>query len=621
MGAARSNLSTAADPLHHRCRHLLRYPAGVVRHRPAREPSRPYHGDMSIPEAPQESGKILASLQNMARISGDPRLVETARAVENAFDALALERMSLESRLSATAAQNEREILKAQTIARVAETVNSSLELDVVLRRVLDIAVDVLGAQRGFVMIANGQSGALKLAAMHGLDQAALDSEEMRPSHSAAQRVFESGETLITTDAQSDPRFNAQLSVRLLNLRSIICVPLTNKARRIGVVYLDSRVTPGLFTPQDPGLLIAFANQAALAIENARLFNDQRSQLREIVWLEELQAKVLSSITNGVITLDARGTITTFNDAAGETFGIPASAMTGRPLAALEALIPRLSTLINQPELVGRALEVEALHATRGSLTLQIRIAPLTLEHDAGGGTSVAIAITDLTERRALETMHRTDVEQRRAIGDAFSRYLAPHVVETLMKTPSTVELGGKRSIATILFADIRDFTKMAARLEAERVVEILNAYFEAAVTVLFEHDGLLDKFYGDGLMAVFGPPQVRSDDAARALRSAARLHEVVRELEPVIREPLRISCGLATGEVVAGHIGSTRRLDYTVIGDAVNLASRLQSAAPPSATYCDETTYLRSGLHLRGERLQAKIKGRDDLVTVYRLT
>jgi adenylate cyclase len=189
------------------------------------------------------------------------------------------------------------------------------------------------------------------------------------------------------------------------------------------------------------------------------------------------------------------------------------------------------------------------------------------------------------------------------------------------MKAPAAVGLGGERQTATILFADIRDFTKMAARMEAERVVEILNAYFEAAVAVLFENDGLLDKFYGDGLMAVFGPPRVRPDDAARALRSAARLHEVVRELEPIIREPLRISVGLATGEVVAGHIGSTRRLDYTVIGDAVNLASRLQSAAPPSATYCDETTYLRSGLALRGERLQAKIKGRDDLVTVYRLT
>ncbi len=549
-------------------------------------------------------------------------MIAAAAAVESAYDALTLERMSIAGRLSAAVAQTEREVRKASTIARVAETVNSSLELDIVLRRVLDIAVEVLGAQRGFVMIADERTGTLELSAMYGLDRASLDSDEMRPSRTAVQRVFDSGETLVTTDAQSDPRFNAQHSVRLLNLRSIICVPLISKARRIGVVYLDSRVTPGLFTPQDPSLLIAFANQAALAIENARLFNDQRAQLREIMWLEELQAKVLSSITNGVITVDETGTITTFNAAAAETFGIPAASMTGRPVLALEALIPRIGTLIDQAELAGKAFEIEAVHPTRGSLTLQIRIAPFDIESgEPTGRHSVAIAITDLTERRALETMHRTDIEQRRAIGDAFSRYLAPHVVEVLMKAPAAVELGGERRTATILFADIRDFTKMAARMEAERVVEILNAYFEAAVAVLFEHDGLLDKFYGDGLMAVFGPPRVRPDDAARALASAARLHEAVRRLEPTIREPLRISVGLATGDVVAGHIGSTRRLDYTVIGDAVNLASRLQSAAPPAATYCDETTYLRSGLQLPAERLQAKIKGRDDLVTVYRLT
>jgi class 3 adenylate cyclase/putative methionine-R-sulfoxide reductase with GAF domain len=577
---------------------------------------------VSAPETPVGPLDVFAGLVQSASETGSLRLAERAAAAQSAFEALSLEHQALEHQLAATNAQAQREVEKAATIARVAEMVNSSLDIDVVLRRVLDAAVEVLGAQRGFVMIADAVTDALVLAAMHGLDRAAIDSDEMRPSQTAVRRVFASGETLITTDAQSDPRFNAQLSVRLLNLRSIICVPLNCKARRIGVMYLDSRVMPGLFTPQDPSLLIAFANQAALAIENARLFNEQRAQLREISWLEELQAKVLSSITNGVITIDAAGIITTFNGAAQETLGVPAAAMTGRPVSALDALIPRLSALIGQSELVGRPIEVGATHPLRGALTLEIRIAPLELDDASGHGRPhVAIAITDLTERRALETMHRTDVEQRHAIGDAFSRYLAPHVVELLMKSPSTVELGGERNTATILFADIRDFTKMAARMEAERVVEILNAYFEAAVAVLFEHDGLLDKFYGDGLMAVFGPPRVRSDDAARALRSAARLHEVVRELEPIIREPLRISVGLATGEVVAGHIGSTRRLDYTVIGDAVNLASRLQSAAPPSATYCDETTYVRAGLDLRGERLQAKIKGREDLVTVYRLS
>jgi len=575
-----------------------------------------------VPDLPVgTSHQTFANLAERARSIGDTTLVEAVAAAERAYDVLSLERTSLASRLASSSSQTERELQRALTMGRVAETVNSSLELDVVLRRVLDIAVEVMHAQRGFVMIVD-ERGQLKLTAMHGLDRAAIDSDELRPSQTAVKRVFETGEPMITTDAQRDPRFSAQMSVRALKLRSIICVPLSIKNKRIGVVYLDSRVTPGLFTQHDPDLLTGFANQAALAIENARLFDEQRARLREIMWLETLQAQVLRSITSGVITIDSRGQIATFNDSAGETFGVTAASMIARPIAALDALIPNFSTLLPTVKGSGTAVEVEANHPTRGTLYLMLRVDPINLgESDGNASGTLAITLTDLTSHRELESMHRTDIEQRRAIREAFSRYVAPHVVESLMKTPTTVELGGERRTATILFADIRDFTKLAARMPAERVVEILNAYFEAAVTVIFKHDGLLDKFYGDGLMAVFGPPQNREDDAARALRAANELHRIVREMEPTLGEQLHISVGLASGDVVAGHIGSTRRMDYTVIGDAVNLASRLQSAAPPDTTYCDEATYVESGLNLANERLQAKIKGREDLVTVYRLT
>jgi class 3 adenylate cyclase/PAS domain-containing protein len=576
---------------------------------------------VSASESPQATGlDALATLAARARTSGDASLAAIAQTIERGFDALSLERTALAGKLSAATAQAERELQRAMTIGRVAETVNSSLELAVVLRRVLDLAVEVMQAERGFVMIAN-DAGELELTTLYGLDEAALAGDDMRPSQSTVKSVFETGEPIVTTDAQNDPRLNAQVSVRALKLRSIICVPLAIKSKRIGVIYLDSRVKAGLFTRYDPSVLMAFANQAALAIENARLFDEQGVRLREIMWLEEFQAKVLSSITNGVITLDAHGVVSTFNEAASETFGVQAATMVGRPASALDALIPGLAALIVTDAAFNQPLPVEARHPTRGALALELRLAPLDLGDglDAGNG-GLAIAVTDHTERRLLETMHRTDLEQRRAIQIAFSRYLAPHVVESLMTAPAAVELGGERRNATILFADIRDFTRMAAKMEAERVVEMLNEYFEAAVGVVFRNDGLLDKFYGDGLMAVFGPPRVREDDAARALHAAIALHDAVKALEPKLHEPLRISVGLATGSVVAGHIGSTRRMDYTVIGDAVNLASRLQSAAPPSTTYCDESTYERSGLHLPAERLQAKVKGRDDLVTVYRL-
>jgi adenylate cyclase len=557
----------------------------------------------------------LAALRARATATGDAGLIAAVAAAERAYETVALERASLQSRLAASSTNADRELTKLRTLGRVAETVNSSLELDVVLRSVLDTAVEVMTAERGFLMIANA-GGNLELTTTYGIDRATVEGDDMRPSQTTVRRVFETGEPIVTTDAQQDPRFNVNLSVRALRLRSIICVPLAIKARTIGVVYLDSRVAPGLFSPHDPDLLTAFANQAALAIENARLFDAQRAQVVEISRLERLQARILASITSGVITLDGSGVVASFNDAAAETFGIPGATMIGRPTRALEALIPGITTILGDNLLPSKPVELEAHHPTRGTLRLEVRTAPLDLP-DGTGAHGWAIAVTDLTERRKLERLHAADVEQRHAIGDAFGRYLAPHVVEQLMRAPGGVALGGERATATILFADIVAFTELAERLDAEAVVEILNHFFSAAVQIVFEHDGLLDKFYGDGLMAVFGPPRVREDDAARALAAAEALHRAAATIQ-ADGKPLQLAIGVATGEVVAGHIGSAKRMDYTVIGDAANLASRLQGAAPPGRTYADERTYVRVANRPPAEKLIAKIRGKADPVTIY---
>ena len=563
-------------------------------------------------------GDPLAALRGRAAATGDAGLIAAVAAAERAHETLALERASLQSRLAASSTNLERELTKLRTLGRVAETVNSSLELDVVLRHVLDTAVEVMKAERGFVMIAD-TDGKLELTTTYGIDRATVEGDDMRPSQTTVRRVFETGEPIVTTDAQQDPRFNINLSVRALRLRSIICVPLAIKARTIGVVYLDSRVAPGLFSPHDPDLLTAFANQAALAIENARLFDALRAQVAEISRLEQLQARVLGSITSGVITLDGSGTIASFNDAAAETFGVSGATMLGRPVRALEALIPGITVILEDNLMPSKPAELEAHHPTRGTLQLEVRTAPLDLPEETGR-QGWAIAVTDLTERRKLEQLHAADVEQRRAIGDAFARYLAPHVVEQLMRAPGGVALGGERATATVLFADIVDFTELAGRLDAEQVVDILNHFFSAAVQIVFEHDGLLDKFYGDGLMVVFGPPRVRDDDAARALDVAAALHHAAASIQ-ADGKPLQLAIGVATGEVVAGHIGSPRRMDYTVIGDAANLASRLQGAAPPGRTYADDRTYARLREAPPAEKLIAKIRGKAEPVTIYALS
>ena len=119
--------------------------------------------------------------------------------------------------------------------------------------------------------------------------------------------------------------------------------------------------------------------------------------------------------------------------------------------------------------------------------------------------------------------------------------------------------------------------------------------------------------------MAVFGPPRVRGDDASRAVTAAIELHKHVKLLVPKLSYPLQISIGLATGDVVAGHFGSTKRMDYTVVGDAVNLASGLQSAAPPGTIYCDDETIRAAGPIARSvHSLAVRVKGRSELVSAH---
>ena len=172
----------------------------------------------------------LAALRRRATATGDAALIAALADAERAYQTLALERATLQSRLAAVATNAERELAKLRTLGRVAETVNSSLELEVVLRSVLDTAVEVLQAERGFLMIADAGNN-LQLTTTYGIDRATVEGDDMRPSQTTVRRVFETGEPVVTTDAQQDPRFNVNLSVRALKLRSIICVPRWNRCR------------------------------------------------------------------------------------------------------------------------------------------------------------------------------------------------------------------------------------------------------------------------------------------------------------------------------------------------------------------------------------------------------
>jgi adenylate cyclase len=227
----------------------------------------------------------------------------------------------------------------------------------------------------------------------------------------------------------------------------------------------------------------------------------------------------------------------------------------------------------------------------------------------------------------ALENVHALKRQAREAeVRAAYSRFLPAHVVEDLLKNPDKLRLGGANQVATVLFADVRGFTRMSALMGPEEIVGILNDYFGEMTEIIFEHGGTLDKYIGDGLMALFGAPYAGPDDALNAVRSAIAMQKRMETLHGQFGSGSRggtslgIGIGINTGLVTVGYVGSMRRFDYTAIGDTVNMAARLESNAPAGEIYIASTTFSELKGLIPSVDLKINVKGRDKPLDCYRL-
>ena len=223
--------------------------------------------------------------------------------------------------------------------------------------------------------------------------------------------------------------------------------------------------------------------------------------------------------------------------------------------------------------------------------------------------------------------MAHEKIAQQSLQRSALERFLSPEVVEMVVANPD-IRLGGVNQEVTVMFADIRGFTTMSETMEPGRVVEILNEYFTRVTDVIFDNGGTLDKYIGDAVMAVFGAPISKGNDAAAAVNSAMQIQRLLIELnrDAAAREwpELRVGIGINTGNAIAGNIGSPRRLDYTVVGDAVNTAQRLMTNAAGGQILISESTAQKlgkTGKIIDLERLpELKVKGRSEAVPVFRV-
>ena len=479
----------------------------------------------------------------------------------------------------------EQQFSHLQALANIGQVVNSTLEVDEVLQIVMDTIVRLTEAERGFLMLRD-ERGEMSIRIARNWEQESINQSESSISRSVVQRVIEGGEAVLTTNAREDPRFGGQESIIAFNLRSILCVPLMVKTELIGVIYTDNRIRTGIFSESERDLLIAFANQAAVAIENARLFTSLKRTLAEVTELKNLMDDVFASIVSGVITADVQDQITLCNRAAASILGHASAEIVGRKI---EEIIPTFAgDIMPQLDFVRKSdqpvvgFELSQRLPERGNVDWRLNLSPLK---DAGQKTQgVAIVLDDLTERKKLEAQRRL-----------FERMVSPAVIEQL--DPNSLQLGGTRTDITVLFADVRGFTSFSETQSPEKLVSILNRYLGAMAEAVLSQEGTIDKFMGDAIMAWFNAPVPQKDHTLRAVRAALALREAVENVlyKELPREAhLAFGAGIHYGDAVLGLIGTERRLEYTAISDSVNTAKRLQENSAKNQIIISRVAYER---------------------------
>jgi adenylate cyclase len=490
-------------------------------------------------------------------------------------------------------------------LLEITTAISSELQLQPLLAKIMETTTEILDADRSTLFLYDEKTKELWSQVGQG-----LEIKEIRfPSHlGIAGTVFTTGETINIPDAYKDSRFNPEIDKKTGYItKTILCMPVKNKkGKTIGVTQVLNK-KGGPFTKVDENRLRAFSAQAAIALENARLFDD-------VLNMKNYNESILESMSNGVITLDDKKRIVKSNSASLRILNTSVKNIIG--ISADEYFSGKNAWIIENIDRVietGKpylAMDAEFFISDGKKISVNLMVVPLiNIKNESIGSMLVFEDITK--EKRLKSTM---------------ARYMTKEVAEKLLEAGDAM-LGGQSQTASVLFSDIRSFTSISERVGAQGTVSMLNEYFTIMVDIIFNYGGILDKYIGDAIMAVFGVPFATGDDADKAVMAGIDMLRALREFnnERVKNNkvPIHIGIGINTDEIVAGNIGSLKRMDYTVIGDGVNLASRLEGANKYYGTslLISEFTFQNlKGKYIYREVDRLRVKGKAQPVSMYEI-
>lgn len=544
-------------------------------------------------------GKILGVLQVLNRHEGvftadEEELLEafasqTAIAVQNA-----LLNEELRKRMQTS-----------EILLNVMRAVSSELEIDHLLQKIVAKTSEVMNADRCTLFLIDRKTGGLWSKVAQGAN---MNEIRVPRGMGIAGHVGVSGDTVNIPDAYNDPRFNPEVDRRTgYHTRTILCMPLKNEKNEIVGVMQVLNKNEGIFTEEDEQLLGALGSQTAITLENSRLFEEVR-------FMKNYNESILRTMATGVVTLDPDGGLAYMNGAGLKIF----------------SGLDRFRVGERFEEFFNRGLNPDIVAGIEKSLQSGESYTSYDLKYNKSADETVSVNLHALSLRDSKDqslgvVIIADDITQEQRLMSTLCRYVTRQVAEQIMKNRDKLKLGGNRSSVAVLFSDIRDFTTQSERASAEEIVGMLNEYFTRMLDPIFTYDGTLDKFIGDAIMAVFGAPVPSDNDGERAVRAALGMRKALRKYNIDRKErglpPIENGIGITKGDAISGNIGSEQRMDYTVIGDTVNTASRLEGLTKsyPNKILVNEDVYLEIKDKIPCVDLGfAHVKGKEGGVHIY---
>ena len=489
-------------------------------------------------------------------------------------------------------------LLELETLFDISVAISSVLDDDELGNEILWRSVGILNASKGIILLKNNSSPILQPHVNFNWDN---DFPLISKNLAIFKNIIEMRKGKILTEEDNDALQEK------LNEKNLIITPILTKNKSIGFMVLANKETRSgtePFNHLDLDLLSSLSNQVAVAMENAKLFKDITKE-------KQFNESILGSIATGVITFDKLGEVDSINAAGLKILKMQKEEIIGNHYLYLFEKDEEILSLINSSENEGKInSEINlSFHTVSEETIINISIAPrIDPEKDVQG---LVMAIEDIS-----------DVSK---VKNTFKRYVSKQVVDELLDNEDKLNLGGEEREATILFTDIRGFTSMSEKMDPKTVVSTLNEYFSEMIDIVFKYNGTLDKIIGDELMIVYGAPLLSEDDTIRAVNTAIEMQLCIKEMNKKRKKKkeaeILVGAGINRGNVVSGNIGSREMMDYTVIGDTVNLGARLCSAAKPGEILVSTSVYESSKNDFVFKKLEPiLVKGKEKKVNVYRV-